>query len=345
MDLPSIEKVGEQIQNWTERANQWEERIYQKIGGNRPLAVVALALAEVGLMVGAINGLESIATETVPVHVACAEPCAPIQPKTSILAAHTEITPTPTTETTVPESPPAPSAERVPGIDPTVEANIGNMKLSIEGYKQFLQSVDYSVFDYAQQFVEFNPRLIRIPQAPTQFITIHYTAFYRNQGIPDPQLIPLGKMDPLNFVLGMAKRYDEQNDHKCCGINAVVDRDGIVHQFAPVTAKLRHNKGRDGITTGLEFEAAKQQDINTSQYEHGAYMLIAMWKSDPSLRNKPFSAILKGHGETRAEDRIAHPELDVKTDYMAPASEWYRRNIQLFLNTHPEVANLHANLR
>ncbi len=342
MDFPPLERVGEQIQNGINRANQIQDAIYQHPAAKNKL-VSTLSAATAGLLLIAGYGLERSSGLPVAAASACVEPCAP-QPEAHVLARAVIDSP-PTTEVPPPELPPPPAAERVAGIDPTVEANIGNMKLSIEGYKQFLQSVDYSFFDTAQQLTEFNPRLVPIAQQPTQFITMHFTAFFRNENGPGP--LPIGKMDSLNFVLGMAKRYDDQNDHKCCGINAVVDRDGVIHQFAPITAKLRHNKGRDGITTGLEFEAAQQSQITTRQYEQGAYMLIAMWQTDPSLRGKPFSSIAEGHGETRAEDRAKHPELhlDVRTDFMNPASEWYRRNIQPFINQNPEVTVTPTHLR
>lgn len=230
-------------------------------------------------------------------------------------------------------------------IDPQVEAAMDSMKLTVEGYQEFLQTINYSYFDYAQQFIEFNPHEVPIAQNPTQFITLHFTAFYRNAD--GPSTSPKGDMVVQPFVQGLAGRGDEDSppDHKCCGINATNDRNGNVYALAPAAAKLRHNKGFDSVTTGIEFEAATQAGITTKQYETGAFYLIAEWQSDANLRTKQFKTIVKGHGETRDELQLTHPELDDRNDFNYGASEKYRQNIQAFIDENPQILKIAVNLR
>jgi hypothetical protein len=231
--------------------------------------------------------------------------------------------------------------------DPATAAAISRMRLTPAGYRAFLDAIDQSAFDYAQQFIEFDPARVPIEQGRSQVFVWHFTTFYRNAD--GPAAAPAGDMAVRPFVQGLAERGDEDNppDHVCCGVNWVVDRHGPAHQLAPVNAKLRHNPPYDSINTGVEVEAARQVDITTDQYESLAYLTITVLQNQDLLGRRPLSEIAKGHGEMRDAFLAAHPEshYDNRDDFNAPESRLLRQAIERFLKAHPGVPGMVPRLR
>ena len=231
--------------------------------------------------------------------------------------------------------------------DPATAAAIRAMSLTPAGYREFLDRIDLSTYDFAQQFIEFDPARVPIEQGPSEVFVWHFTTFYRNAD--GPGATPVGDMSVRPFVQGMAERGDEDNppNHACCGVNWVIDRHGPAHQLAPVNAKLRHNPPYDSINTGVEIEAARQVDITTTQYESLAYLTIAVLDNQNLLGRKPLSEIAKGHGEMRDAYLQARPgsDLDSRDDFNAPESRLVRQAIERFLRAHPSVARMSPRLR
>jgi hypothetical protein len=232
-------------------------------------------------------------------------------------------------------------------VDNATAVAISGMRLSVAGYRDFLRSIDRSSFDYAQQFVEFDPDRVPIRQGPSQVFVWHFTAFYRNAD--GPSSTPRGDMALRPFIQGLAQRGDESSpaDHVCCGVNWVIDRHGPAHQLAPLNAKLRHNPPYDSINTGVEIEAARQGDITSAQYESAAYLTIAVLDAQRLLGRKPLSEIVKGHGEMRDVylQQHRHSRFGERNDFDAPESRLLRQVIQAFLQAHPEVPRLQPGLR
>ncbi|MBK5306333.1 MAG: hypothetical protein JJD92_06560 [Frankiaceae bacterium] len=231
--------------------------------------------------------------------------------------------------------------------DPATAAAMNAMRLTPAGYRAFLDRIDQSSYDYAQQFIEFDPARVPIEQGPSEVFVWHFTTFYRNAD--GPAATPTGDMAVRPFVQGMARRGDEDSspNHVCCGVNWVIDRHGPAHQLAPVNAKLRHNPPYDSINTGVEVEAARQVDITTSQYEGLAYLTVAVLDTQNLLGRKPLSEIAKGHGEMRDAYLDARPdsELDSRDDFNAPEARLLRQVIERFLRANPSVARMSPRLR
>ena len=237
--------------------------------------------------------------------------------------------------------------KRAPVVDPATAEAIQRMQLTPAGYRAFINRIDQSDFDYAQQFIEFDPSRVPIEQRASQVFVWHFTTFYRNAD--GPAATPVGDMSVRPFIQGLAQRGDEDSppDHVCCGINWVVDRAGPAHQLAPVNAKLRHNPPYDSINTGVEVEAARQADITTSQYESLAYLTISVLQNQKLLGRRPLSEIAKGHGEMRDAYLAANPgsQLDSRDDFNAPESRLLRQAIERFLRAHPEAPRMAPHLR
>jgi hypothetical protein len=246
-----------------------------------------------------------------------------------------------------PRAPQRVQLKRAPATaDPATAAAIRRMRLTPAGYRAFLDRIDRSSFDYAQQFIEFDPDRVPIDQRASQVFVWHFTTFYRNAD--GPAATPMGDMAVRPFVQGMAERGDDSStpDHVCCGVNWVIDRHGPAHQLAPVNAKLRHNPPYDSINTGVEVEAARQVDITTDQYEALAYLTISVLQNQ-HLLGRPLSEVAKGHGEMRDSYLAAHPEsqLDSRDDFNAPEAGLLRQTIQRFLRAHPDVPRMTPRFR
>ncbi len=352
-----------QLPKVVERANKLERSFLRQHPLIRNLAIGTVALFDASMAVLGVQQLSPAVSE-VPAAVAevcntpeCTASTADVPAQGGELSSaqkspNSKKTPETTaqTQSSLPNSLSTTSAEiairkvEIPAdIHPEAAKQIGQMELSTDGFIRFLEGgINLSFFDEAQRYIEFNPGRVPINQYPTEFITLHFTNFYRNEEGQAPN--PVGKMAVLPFLQGIAGMGDQDKrpDKKCCAINALVDREGQLDQFAPFTAKLRHNKGKhDGKTTGLEFEGSTQEGIKTIQYEKGAYWLIANWRAEENLRNKPFSSIIKGHAETRKEE----PWVGHRSDFETPATEYYRQSIQAFIDANPEILNIPVNLR
>ncbi len=223
-----------------------------------------------------------------------------------------------------------------PGINPVVAEQLAGVKLTLDGYKAFLQTINTSPLQHTKQFPEFDKDRVKIKQGKTEFITWHFFGYHTESNL-----------DVNRFTTGLARRGDSESsrpDHICCGINVVVANNGT-HQTASIGAKLRHNKGYDQNTIGIEIQAASQADINTLKYERTAYASIAMLKHQEML-DVPVEKSLKGHGETRKAYNHAHPgnKLDGRSDFDKPESDALRAEIGKFLKEHTEIKNIPVNL-
>ncbi len=254
-----------------------------------------------------------------------------------IVTATTSVTTPPTTLAPKP-APVLAASELIPAppeLDPRIAEALSRVNLTIEGYKEFLAKLDTSHLQHAQELTEFNPQKVAIPQNKTEFITLHNFGYHT-----EPNL------DIDKFAEGMAKRGDTDNppDHVCCGVNLAVLTTSTV-QLAPISAKLRHNKGYDGRTIGIETQADNQAGVTTFEYEEISYASVAMLKHEGLLK-KPIDQTIKGHGETRQKYNSDHPgnELDAKVDFNKPESDVLRSHISKLLATNPEIQDLPVNI-
>lgn len=250
----------------------------------------------------------------------------------------------PVLETTTTTVPPRPAEKLGLSIDPRVEQAMHGMRLTPEGYANFLASLDTTKLPNTQIFREFNPAKIisDILQGPSEIFVLHFTVKYANEGLgPEFNDHMIGNFDVLKLVSGMAGR----NGHggQCCGINWMIGRHGNTYQTAPLNAKLNHNPPYDSISTGVEIEAGEQAAITTAQYEPAAYLAIAVLDTQNRLGKFPLQDILKGHGEMRDaiidEWNASHPnqKLGVRDDFNAPETKLFRYYVQEFLDRHPEI--------
>lgn len=332
MNVPPLETVGEQIQNFTERANQWEERLYQKTGGNRTLATLALLAANVGLMVGASHAIDSQSVESAPSPIACAEPCEPDQPQTSILAARVESPASSTTETTRQELAPRPKVE---GLNPIIEANMNAMKLSPEGYKDFFKNIDRSWMPYTQTKSVFNNDLIgkiaQLTQQKKQKSLIPSDDFLWHTFGYNPSTLPDGHVDVKAFV-----DFVDGRGAPCCGMNWMIDSDKVI-QLAPADAKLWSNPPY--LMRSVEVRAVYEKDITTRQYELLAYLTIADLINQKLLDPRNPEIRGKGHDEMREAWNNEHPheQYDDKIDFSSPTSQNFRLLLAEFVRDNPEI--------
>lgn len=234
-------------------------------------------------------------------------------------------------------------------IEPGTQEALNRMHLTAEGYQAFLASIDYSQMPNAQGYPEFNPRQVAIKQGKTQFFTWHFTAFYRNMDGPSPQKNG-DVMDIPDFVKGLAERGDhdvDKNgqpkppDHICCAVNWIIDRNGIAHQLAPFTAKLRHNAPFDAVTTGVEIEATFEHDLTTKQLESAAYLTGADLHNEGILDPMKLEDEAQGHGETRDRYMTAYPhsEWGQRNDFDQPLARALRLKLFDFLIQNPGVTD------
>lgn len=230
------------------------------------------------------------------------------------------------------------NAEFVQPMDARSEAAINAMDLTPDGYRNFLASIDQSFFEYAQQYGEYNPDISPIEQSQSEFFVWHFTAGYYNAD--GSSEIAYGPMNVGLFIDGTAKRGGEVNQggNVCCGVNWLVDRSGHVFQLAPVNAKLRHNPPYDSVNTGVEIEAARQEDITIAQYEATSYLTIAVLNAQGLLSDKPLADVAVGHGEIRDSLRTEYPEEERyghRDDFDTPVSSLLRHKIAEFIFNYP----------
>lgn len=226
------------------------------------------------------------------------------------------------------------------------EKAVESMNLTPEGYASFMESINYTFFDFAQQYIEFNPTLVPISQNTSSVFVWHFTVLgFNGDGVS----IPADQTNVGEFIRFLATRYDEspRNTHLCCGVNWFIDRNGGVYQLAPLNAKLRHNPPFDEVNTGVEVEAANQDALTSAQYESLSYLSIAVLQNQTLLGNYPIDQIVKGHGEMRDTWNAEHPEArrDSRDDFDAPISQLLRQKIAIFLQTYPEVTSLTKPIR
>lgn len=228
-------------------------------------------------------------------------------------------------------------------LDPRVEEAMSGLEgLSLDGYDQFLQSIDTSPVAYSQQFREFNPDLLQadIAQGPSEIFVLHFTVKYANDepGFGD---MSIGNFNVGNLIKSMAARFG--HDGQCCASNWGIGRHATTHQMAPLNAKLNHNPPYDSVSTSAEVEADEQASITTGQYMELAYLSVGVLDTQERLGKFPLNEILKGHGEMRDliidEWNRTYPshKLGVRDDFNFPESELFRYYVQKFLDKHPEV--------
>lgn len=234
--------------------------------------------------------------------------------------------------------------------------NIDNMNLTREGYIKTLSSINTDFYAYAQSKPDFNPSGAAsrgIPQNPTIFITKHYTAhFYNSDGAP--ATTASGTPNVKLLIDSMADR----DPGVCCGINQFTDRNGLIYWLAPYNAKLRHNVGFDGQTTGNEKEAYKQSDLKVVQLESSAYLDVGLavardkWidPSNPDQVWKELPNKFRGHERTRRDYNINARQVNAKhgrqvikeqpgkPDYDDAEMDAYLQRLGEFIIANPDLA-------
>lgn len=225
-------------------------------------------------------------------------------------------------------------------INSETEARIEAVQLSVEGYQNFLASIDTSLIDYSRQYAEFDPGRNGFRQDQRiEWVTVHHTANYANTtGIAT---VPEGEVNPRVLIDMMATRGDEEGDHMCCAVQFFNDRNGKMWQFTSRTARVRHDKRFEEVSIGLETEGI-DESFTTRQFENIAYWSIAMTNAEALLGTAPLDRIVRGHEETRDEWNANHPtdQQPMKQDGDAAIMDRVRSKIAEFLNQHPEVKDI-----
>lgn len=213
------------------------------------------------------------------------------------------------------------------------------MQLTREGYVQVLSAIRTDFYDYAQSKEKFNPQIMEqrgIPQHATQFFTKHATAGYYNSDNTVTNQ-PVGDPSVQKFIDVIAGR----GGGVCCAVNRYTDRNGEVYWLAPRQAKLRHNYGYDGVTTGDEIEAYLETDITTKQLEASAYVDIGNLIVE-GLISQSLNDTIEGHAHTRTDYKAEHPEstIPAKIDWTEDYTAGYRVKIQEFIDANPDLKDL-----
>jgi len=330
-----------------------------------PVRLLASAIAGI-LAVGlaGVQGKEAHASYTqlsVETPIECAGACPPeVQIEAGVqrtpepaVTTTTETPPIPitlpaptTTTTTLPSSTTTQAQQqlRIAGRGkiekPTrVYESIEAMQLTREGYVEVLSHIRMDYYEYAQSKEKFNPQIMEqrgIPQHPTQFYTKHVAANYYNAD-GTVTVEPVGEPSTQKFIDVIAGRAGGV----CCGVNRYTNRNGEVFWLAPRQAKLRHNYGYDGITTGDEIEAYLQTDVTTKQLEASAYVDIGNLIVD-ELISKPLNETIEGHAKTRTEYKAEHPDstIPAKIDWTEDFTDQYRTKLYDFLAANPDLKAL-----
>ena len=219
-------------------------------------------------------------------------------------------------------------------------ATIETMQLSREAYVNALSSINTEFYDYAQSKPKFTSAEMErqgISQGKTVFTTKHVSAAYYNaDGSVTDQ--PVGDTsNPQLFI----DKIISMNDPRCCAVNQFVDRNAVIYWLAPRSAKLRHNLGYDGQTTGKEIEGYLNQDLTKEQLEASAYLDIGNLYVE-GLHTKTLEETIRGHAKTRQQYNDAHPEnrQPVKIDWQEEPTAAYRRKLAEFLQANPDLAEL-----
>lgn len=316
---------------------------------------IACALAAEGFSVPAdmrLGPIETPATTVITVTESTTTigTIPPAPDTTALTTLSTELPP----ETTpvVAEASPLIYNPEVAAASPEAIASLEAMNLTVEGYQAFFSNIDLSWFDYAQDYINFNPAFVSDPQyagehaihqGVTQWITPHFTASYTNSPEAGTSEVPVGEMrvDRLIDFLGTARGVP------CCGVNFIIDRHGRVIQTAPYQAKLRHNPPYDGLTTGFEIEAMYERQLTTAQFESATYLTIAMLVNDGLMGTKPLVDGFRGHGETRDIHRseTGDRKWDIRNDFDKPIMDVWRAKIAEFLQLNPNVFEFTQPLR
>lgn len=233
------------------------------------------------------------------------------------------------------------------GLDPQVAQNIAEIRLSLDGYCNFLKNIDSSTVDHAGQFTEFNGTKMSqfIPQnEPVEFFTLHYTAGYSNDEY-NTGSSAVGDFNPGNLVRLMVERFGANS--QCCGANWAIGRAGGTFQLAGLNQRLNANPPFDAVSTDVEIEALDQATVVTKQYEEVLYLAIAVLDTQQLLGNYALQDILVGHAEVRNEPGVLEELLALaplskpgdwhKSDFPHEVMVPLRSALQALLDQHPEI--------
>lgn len=262
---------------------------------------------------------------------------------TTVSATTTTTAPAPTTTTTLAvEAPRAMMVQETVAapLQPETAASIEAMRLSPEGYQNFLDSIDTSLTEYAHQHPEFDPARNGFNHSrKTEWVTIHHTAMYANAGGEDPSR-PIGDPDPRTLIDFMATRgnTDTPPEHKCCAVQFFNDRNGKMWQFTSRSTKVRHDYGYEEISVGLETEGIDEQ-FTTAQFENIVYWSIAILNAEGLLQDdQPLARKMRGHEETRDEyNATSGHRQSEKQDGDPAIMNKLREKTTEFLNANPGV--------
>jgi flagellum-specific peptidoglycan hydrolase FlgJ len=235
-------------------------------------------------------------------------------------------------EGTVVEPTPSEQNESSNENTPTLE-RIQNINLTLEGYENFIRSIDRSFMDFANTKPAFTESNGLDQSKQFEFVTLHYTTLYLNKN--GDQKDKNGEVDVERLI----KSMDNQAGDGCCGVQAFIDRNGAIYQLTPLDVRTMHNPPFSTVSTGVEIEAIDQQDITTEQYESAAYFSIMVLGYENKLDQNLSDTIL-GHAEIREIQREEDPTLDARSDFPKEESKAIRDKIDKFLqNLNQEERN------
>jgi hypothetical protein len=231
---------------------------------------------------------------------------------------------------TIPQ--PSEAPDQIPeGIMERIES----VTLSVDGFREFVASIDRSYMDVAATKPAFNDQN-GLESKPFEFQTLHFTTVYVNADGSNAQQ-KSGKADPGRLINSMNNR----EGNSCCGIQWFIDRDANVFQFTEPDQRVMHNPPYSEVSTGVELEAKEQKDITSEQYEAAAYLgLYELAVQGKLTENVDLSGRIVGHGEIREIARRDNPSLDVRSDFPTAESVALRDIMQRFISQPDMVEKL-----
>lgn len=176
-----------------------------------------------------------------------------------------------------PEQPPAPEADSPLG---RIEA----VRLTVEGYNAFVETLDKSYIPKLKGERSFNPARNGVKQGKLQKGILHFTA---------------GRSKTVDAFINVMTVQS-------LGVQFWTSPEGKVYQLMELSGRASHCPPFNDTSIGNEVEAIDQKAITTKQYEGLAYsMVYAMKEGGISFDNETADnpdRFIWGHAERRAID-------------------------------------------
>lgn len=216
--------------------------------------------------------------------------------------------------------PPADPETPEPSEKSTVIETIESMQLSMEGFEQFLSTIDNDFMELASQKTHFQHNET-IGYKPLEFVTLHFTDIYYNSIRDNNYYRMNGSFDPSFMIQSM--------DNSKRGVQFAVSRDAIPYQFTDKNTRVSHNPPYNRQSIGIEIEGTEKVGIAVNQYETAAYLALYILAIHGLLQeDTDLSTRVLGHAETRVEARKLDTTLKVRLDFQKKESVAIRKQME-----------------